>query len=378
MPEGQAGETTLEERALKIALVGCGAVTQAVYVPLLSRRRDVFEVTAVCDLSRTLADAVGDRLGASGRYTDLGHLLEAGGFDAVLVLASGSHGEPVRRALAAGHAVLCEKPLALTRAEVAALPEGRLMVGYMKQYDPAVRRAEELLAEVGGPAAIRSIEVTVLHPSGESQLAFANLTRAGDVDPGLLASLREAENGLVSRALGEAAPERVRALYGVALGSICHDLSLLRRLSASPTEISHVETWGPAPGSIEISGPLATGGRFEIRWHYLEDYPAYRERVLVHHERGSLELTFPSPYLMNAPTTLTVVSRGSTGAESRTEWRDVTEAFEVQLAAFHDFVTEGEPPLTDRAGALEDIVTAQRIAARYAVQHDLQIGGEAA
>ncbi|MGI5269757.1 Gfo/Idh/MocA family protein [Nonomuraea sp. CA-218870] len=359
---------------MKIALVGCGAVTQAVYAPLLSRRRDLFEVTAVCDLSRTLADAVGDRLGAPGRHTSLDAMLDAGGFEAVLVLASGSHGDTVRRALAAGHAVLCEKPLALTRAEVAALPEGRLMVGYMKQYDPAVRRAEALLAELGGPEAIRSVEVTVLHPSGESQLAFANLIRAGDVPADLVARLREQEDALVSRALGEQAPAPVRALYAVTLGSICHDLSLLRRLTGSPAEIGHVETWGNAPGSVEISGPLPAAGRFSIRWHYLEDYPAYRETVAVHHDAGTLELAFPAPYLMNAPTVLTVVS----GGESRTEWREVTEAFEVQLAAFHAFADGGEPPLTGRAGALEDIVTAQRVAARYAVQHGLPIGGEAA
>ncbi|GAA4509887.1 MULTISPECIES: Gfo/Idh/MocA family protein [Nonomuraea] len=359
---------------MKIALVGCGAVTQAVYAPLLSRRRDLFEVTAVCDLSRTLADAAGDRLGAPGRYTSLDAMLEAGGFEAVLVLASGSHGDTVRRALAAGHAVLCEKPLALTRAEVAELPEGRLMVGYMKQYDPAVRRAGKLLAELGGPDAIRSVEVTVLHPSGESQLAFANLTQARDVPADLLATLRAREEALVSRALGEEAPAPVRDLYAIALGSVCHDLSLLRGFTGSPAEIGHVETWGDAPGSVEISGRLPAAGRFSIRWHYLEDYPAYRETVVIHHDAGSLELVFPSPYLMNAPTVLTVVS----GGESRAEWREVTEAFEVQLAAFHAFVTDGTPPLTDRAGALEDIVTAQRIAARYAVQHDLPIGGEAA
>ncbi|RVX37771.1 putative dehydrogenase [Nonomuraea polychroma] len=357
---------------MRIALLGCGAVTQAVYVPLLSRRRDLFEVTAVCDLSPTLAAAVGDRLGAARRYTTLEDMLAAGGFDAVLVLASGSHGEAVRRSLAAGHAVFCEKPLALTRAEVAALPEGRLMVGYMKQYDPAVRRAEELLAELGGPGVIRAVEVTVLHPSGESQLAFANLTQARDVDAGLLASLRAAESTLVSQAVGDS--PAVQSLYGVALGSICHDLSLLRRFTGSPHEISYVEAWGPAPGSIEISGPLPVQGRFSIRWHYLEDYPAYRETVAIHHDLGTLELVFPTPYLMNAPTTLTVVS----GGESRTEWRDVTEAFEVQLAAFHAFVNDGKPPLTDVGGALEDIVTAQRIAARYAVQHDLPVGGEAA
>ncbi|GAA3136055.1 Gfo/Idh/MocA family oxidoreductase [Nonomuraea salmonea] len=242
---------------MRIALVGCGAVTQAVYVPLLSRRRDLFEVVAVCDLSRTLADAVGDRLGAGKRYTAVADMLADGGFEAVVVLASGSHGETVRQALSAGYAVLCEKPLALTRAEVAALPEGRLMVGYMKQYDPAVRRAEKLLAELGGPAAIRAVEVTVLHPSGESQLAFANLTQARDVDPGLLASLRAAEDELVSQALGADAPKDVRGLYGVALGSICHDLSLLRRFTGSPADISYVETWGETPGSIEISGPPA-------------------------------------------------------------------------------------------------------------------------
>lgn len=359
---------------MKIALVGCGAVTQAVYAPLLSRRRDLFEVTAVCDLSRTLADAAGDRLGAPGRHTSVDEMLDAGGFEAVLVLASGSHGDTVRRALAAGHAVLCEKPLALTRAEVAALPEGRLMVGYMKQYDPAVRRAEALLAELGGPERIRSVEVTVLHPSGESQLAFAHLTQARDVPADLLAALRAREDALVSRALGEDAPAPVRDLYAITLGSVCHDLSLLRRFTGSPAEISHVETWGDAPGSVEISGRLPAAGRFAIRWHYLEDYPAYRETVAVHHDAGTLELVFPSPYLLNAPTVLTVVS----GGESRAEWRDVTEAFEAQLAAFHAFVTGGTPPLTDRAGALEDIVTAQRVAARYAVQHDLPIGGEAA
>ncbi|NUP04085.1 MAG: Gfo/Idh/MocA family oxidoreductase [Nonomuraea sp.] len=359
---------------MKIALVGCGAVTQAVYVPLLSRRRDLFEVSAVCDLSRTLADTVGDRLGAARRYTSLDAMLADGGFEAVIVLASGSHGESVRLALAAGHAVLCEKPLALTRAEVAALPEGRLMVGYMKQYDPAVRRAGELLAGLGGPEAVRSVEVSVLHPSAESQLAFARLTRAADVDPDVLAGLRAAEDELVARALGESASEALRNVYGVSLGSICHDLSLLRLFTGSPGEISYVESWGPAPGSIAISGPLPVAGRFQIRWHYLEDYPAYRETVAVHHAAGTLELVFPAPYLMNAPTTLTVVS----GAETRAEYREVTEAFEVQLAAFHAYVNDGRPPLTDARGALEDIVTAQRIAARYAALNGLSIGGEAA
>ncbi|MFD2354933.1 hypothetical protein ACFSTC_45230 [Nonomuraea ferruginea] len=140
------------------------------------------------------------------------------------------------------------------------------MVGYMKQYDPAVRRAGKLLAELGGPDAIRSVEVTVLHPSGESQLAFANLTQARDVPADLLATLRAREEALVSRALGEEAPAPVRDLYAIALGSVCHDLSLLRGFTGSPAEIGHVETWGTrrgpwrSPGGSRPPGGSPSGG----------------------------------------------------------------------------------------------------------------------
>src|SRR5260370_38980426 len=68
-----------------------------------------------------------------------------------MVLTSGSH-EPIAVAAAqAGRHVFIEKPIALSEAEgqriIAAGKRagGRLMVGYMKRYDPAVERiAEEL------------------------------------------------------------------------------------------------------------------------------------------------------------------------------------------------------------------------------------------
>ena len=87
------------------------------------------------------------------------------------------HGEVAGAAIARGLAVLCEKPLAYTLAEadeLARLSErtgAPLQLGYMKLYDPAVRRAARELAAAS--SSLRSVEVTVLHPSGSSQLAHA-------------------------------------------------------------------------------------------------------------------------------------------------------------------------------------------------------------
>lgn len=146
--------------------------------------------------------------------------------------------------------------------------------------------------------------------------------------------------------------------------------------------MEHVATWpltpdGPAEPSVEISGRLPGGARYGIRWLNLPDYPAYRETVTLHHARGSLELVFPSPYLLNAPTTLTLVESHG-GGERRAAFRSVTEAFEQELVAFHAMVTAGAPPLTGIAEGATDVRTSQQVVRRFGELTGAAIGGEAA
>src|SRR5690606_19360602 len=105
--------------------------------------------------------------------------------------------------------------------------------------------------------------------------------------------------------------------------------------------------------------------RFALDWHYLHDYPAYRETIRFIYGQGSIELTFPSPYLLHAPTVLTTYSTAGE-AEARTELRSISEAFEIQLEAFVAMFHEGTAPLTDLSGAEEDVVTSQAIIASFA------------
>jgi hypothetical protein len=260
------------------------------------------------------------------------------------------------------------------------------MVAYMKQYDPAAVRLTQLLEEAGGAGAIRSVEVCVLHPTGEAQLDFARLPLpAGDIDGDVLAALRARDAELVDEALGAEAPEAVRSLYHIVNSSVCHDLSLLRSIDGSPETVDFAATWpqqpgqagGSGPGSVELSGRLPGGARYGIRWHYLPGHAAYRETVAVHHEGGTLELAFPSPYLMNAPTVLTATDNAG-NAERRARFRSVSEAFEEELVAFHTMVTRGEQPRTGVRGATEDLITAQRAVARFAALRQMSFAGEAA
>ena len=147
-------------RPLRVGVAGLGAVAQAVHLPLMARLPETFELAAICDLSATLTTTIGDRyrIPVGQRYPDVATMLRSVELDGLIVLTSGSHGDVASAALERGLPVLCEKPLAVTRAEADRLAavEGtdhdgeRLMLGYMKLFDPAVEEAVGVAHDPGG------------------------------------------------------------------------------------------------------------------------------------------------------------------------------------------------------------------------------------
>jgi predicted dehydrogenase len=373
---------------LRIAIAGLGAVAQAVHLPLLARLHETFEIAALCDLTPGLLTALGDeyRVPAEARFGSVEALLDEASIDGLLILTSGSHGAVALAALERGIPVLCEKPLAYTLAEADALlaspNAGRLLLGYMKVFDPAVVEAARIRADASsGLGPLRAIDVTVLHPTSESQLAFAHLRSAPThFKTGAANPLEEATNDLVRQAIGSAAADALGRFYGgTLLSSVVHELSVIRAVASAVAAIDRVDTW-PAdayPGSISLAGRLADGTRVTIGWHFLEAYPAYREDVRFHHVGGSVELTFPSPYRLHAPTLLTVAT-GRNETRHRHVFDSTDEAFEIELLAFADLIRHGTPPRTGISDGRADIVTCQQAIARLAEQRGIEIGGEAA
>ncbi len=383
--------------SIRLGVVGLGAVAQAVHLPLVVRRPDLFALSAICDLSPELLEAMGDRFAVprTRRFASSADMLDAGGLDAVMILARGSHAAPVLEAWRAGLPVFSEKPLAYTIAEVDELlaveAPPALMVGYMKQYDPAVVEAARLVAGIDD---VRSIEVSVLHPPGMSQLEIAHIVSPTRPLPAeATVRLDAEEERLQQQAVGDADTDLWRAYRGALVSSLAHDLSILRSFGTPPASVDHADVWrmasarqrrdpgrdrrsfGEHPPSIQATGTLAAGGRYTLAWHYLPDFPAYRETVRVVHGAGSVELVFPSPYLLHAPTELTVTELDG-DAERRVVRRSVTEAFERQLEAFAVLVTDGVPPRTGLEGGRADILDCQRIVAAWAARTGAPVGGE--
>lgn len=381
-----AAPLSVPERT-RVGVLGLGAVAQAVHLPLLDRLSGRFEIAAVADLSASLAQIIGEqyRVPVAARLTTLDALLAVPAIDGLLILTSGSHGEAILAGLDRGVAVFAEKPLAWTLSEadaiaarLAADPRRKLMVGYMKLHDPAVVEGLAVTADPERVGSVRSIEICVLHPTDVHQLAHARLLPpATDIPAETIARLSEQQRRLCSIALGPAAAGLGRLYSNIVLGSIVHELALIRAFGGDPTEIEGVDVW-PAdrwPPSVAIAGRLGGGVRFAIRWHFLPDYPVYREEVRVVCERATIELEFPSPYLLHAPTALRIAELHNHGRRD-THHRSVVEAFEEELLAFHALIVDGLRP---KAGVVEgraDIVTAQRIVARHAAQVDLPIETE--
>ncbi|WP_172979782.1 Gfo/Idh/MocA family protein [Agromyces agglutinans] len=362
---------------VRLAVIGLGAISQSVHLPLIRRNADRIELTAVVDLSARRAEAIAAASGAGvAAFTSIDALLaavDAGDLavDGAILATSGSHAPDAGRLIGAGIRVLAEKPLAFSLDEVAdlrAIADDRgidladwLRVGYMKEHDPATAEALRLLADVE----LRHVSVEVLHPADGAQLAFANLAPApDDVPADVIAGLVAQTDATVASVIGDARHPLPKLYTNVVLGSIVHDIGLLRHLVGGIGEVDRAHQWGGFPGSVSLGGRLAAHPDvpWSIDWHFIPAYPEYRETVTFHHERGSISLRFAVPYVLNAPTVLTVVDGdarlGSRSAESR--WMQ-EEAFENELRAFASLVAGAPEPGPSADASADDIAVGRRM-----------------
>jgi len=108
----------MENKPLRLGIVGCGAVTRAYHLPTLTQMPAVV-VAVLCDKDRQSAEAARKLFGLRALITnDVNQL--TGSVDAALVATPlRSHAQIAIELLRAGIDVLCEKPLAATSLDAA-------------------------------------------------------------------------------------------------------------------------------------------------------------------------------------------------------------------------------------------------------------------
>src|SRR6478736_616769 len=159
---------------LRVGVAGCGTVAQIMWLPNLRQLDEQFELKAICDLSPGLTESLGEYYNVSRRFQDYRDLVRED-LDAVVVLTPGSHAAAAIAAMEAGKHVIVEKPMCFTLREADAMIATsrrcgkRLMVAYMKRYDPGYLYRRSLVQAMDP---LRYIQINVLHPS--ESLYFAH------------------------------------------------------------------------------------------------------------------------------------------------------------------------------------------------------------
>lgn len=360
-------------RRLRAGLLGAGLVGQAEHAFYLWEERERFAFVALADASATVRAAVGARYGLAALYPDIQGLLTAK-LDAVVIAAPDAfHPALVIAALEAGLHVMCEKPLALTvegcdRIAAARDRAGRVVqVAYMKRYDPAYRRALELL-----PARIEDVKlisVEVNDPDQDPFVAHLPMVVANDLPAALRDQARAETAAQLCEAAGRPLDEAAaRALGGGFLSSLVHDVAVVHGIFAHfgaelPRQAERGALFDSGRG-VELAFPLPGGGRVSMAHLNLPGVPDYTERVVIYCADRIVELTFPSPYLRHLPTRLTLRRRGEGRALETTEFRaSYEEAFREELRAFHAAATGEAPvetPVEQARGDVELLISACR------------------
>ncbi|MFZ5745978.1 MAG: Gfo/Idh/MocA family protein [Pseudomonadota bacterium] len=152
-----------QRRRLRVGLVGAGRHAREVIAPALTLAG--IEIAGVAARGTSSAANLAELLGNVPAFAGAPAMIASlrGEIDAIVAVLPAGQGEvAISPALEAGLAVYCEKPGALAADELRKLElaraerQGKVMIGYMKRFAPAYRRARDLACEAdfGGISAL--------------------------------------------------------------------------------------------------------------------------------------------------------------------------------------------------------------------------------
>ncbi len=348
-------------RKLKVGVIGAGVIGQMMHLHFLRELSDRYETVALCDLSHEVASACAREYGVGAVFTDWRAMLVED-IDAVFILTSGSHAPIAIDAARGGKHVFVEKPMCFSASEGVEMIEAAraagvvLMVGYPKRYDPAFAR---FVDEAMTLTERKLLRVTTTESPFEPYIAhYPLIGPPTDVDKDLLAALRADSESRLESAIGTNDRFLIHQYQAVLLDTLVHEVNTARALMGEPTSLDYVDLRdGHATVALDFGGPTAV-----IHWLETPEMTRYSMEFYLHAANGRATLTFPSPYLRNAPTAL-VVERGGEGAESwrREEITSYESGFKEELRVFYDAAMDAQPVPTGGVDANRDIALCQAI-----------------
>lgn len=145
---------------LRIGVIGVGGIAQDRHIPAFLKLSEQCVITAISDINATRAQEVVEKFNIPQFYTDYRELFAE--VDAVCICTPNKfHAEITVAALEAGVHVLCEKPMALSGNECAAMVSASkkankvLAIAYHYRFMKEAQAAKKMMQEVGTPLVTR-------------------------------------------------------------------------------------------------------------------------------------------------------------------------------------------------------------------------------
>lgn len=341
---------------VRMGYVGCGFVAQTVHLPNFASLPEC-RLLALAEVRRDLGRRVGARYGIPRLYADHHELAADPEIEAVGVSAPYAlQGRIAEDLLRAGKHVFMEKPMAisLARAEaiLAAAREGnaRLMVGYMKRYDPGNVRLREHLRAWRASGECGRLLLARNHGFG------GNWVYAQDPNVPLETSDEPAPTADDESDWPAWLPEERRNSYVGYLQQWTHNLNLLRFLLDDSAGQARVVTALLDDDGLTGLTVLDIGGVRAVVESAYTRFHAWEEHTTAYFEGGWLRTAAPPLMHKQAAATVEIYRAAHDGEPPRMvqefpppgwSYREEAKHFLARLRSGEPFWSSGEDTLTD-------------------------------
>ncbi len=344
---------------LRVGIVGCGEVVQIIHLPCLYRLAEKFRVTALCDASQNVLDAVGAQWNVPHRYLHYAGLVADPTVDVVLVANPNAyHAEVTLAAIAAGKHVLVEKPATMNLAECDAVAAAQqragvtVQVAYMRRYANAFEQACTVVGDMLAEGDIRLARVhDVIGHNAQIIEPTSRVVRGRDIPEAVVAEGWQREAEAVRRAIGDA-PQEIQGAYKLMLGLSSHDISAMRELLGMPRRVLH---------ATQHNGLYLTAtfdyGTFVCQFDTGVDYlPRFDANLEVFGAKKYVRVQYDTPYVLNMPIRLFVGEpNGNHGYNEHMLHPTWGDAFVNEWVALYANITLQRTPKTSIADYRQDL-----------------------
>lgn len=333
--------------AIPVAVVGCGAIATLRHVPNVVAS-DRYSLVAVVDHIEDRATELADKYGVDHAYTSASDLLSSTvpAVEAALVCTPPhTHHEVLEPLAGADLHLLVEKPIASTpwnarrAVEAAADTDGCTMVGYQRQFDPAVEHLRTRLADCGPPIHVSARNVdpdipAVLDDQDEPGVSFVEPDEPPDPVVDRLVDALDVDDR--SHAVG----------FYFKTQQIAHEVNLLTDLFGAVGEVAFATTFEETFLRAEL---VHESGVTSDLLAGVTDRTWFDHTLAVEGDAERVSLDFETPWIRDSTTEYRVRSR--TG-QTRCSYRG---SYLRELEHFATCIETGAVPRTFPTDALADV-----------------------